>query len=384
MVGSPTAYGDVPGPSGISAHVPVGRDTVHDQQGVRKLVNDVLRRVLGLALLVVLIGGCTFAGGLGTPPPGDPTDPVATTLPTDDPTDATPTEPPATEAPTPTPDPTGIPGLDDDLLGTDGRLTVLLMGVDSRGKQITGRTDTLMLVTINPNNGRVAMASVPRDTVQVPIGPGRSFGSGFVRINALYLTLAQGASKKKGLQRMVKAMEYMSGIEIDRYAMIGFDGVRSLVNRIGGVDIKLAQPLVDRSMHVVMKGKRGLVLKKGKNHMTGPVALSFARTRHTDNDYMRARRQQQLIAAAIGKVIKNGPRKLPALLKAFKGNIITDFDIRDGATLLALAKTAKLNKFKSFVLGPTKWAEQGDSRYNTRLKIDVVRRMFQREFGPVR
>jgi LCP family protein required for cell wall assembly len=355
---------------------------VHDQQGVRKLVNDVLRRSLALALITVLVAGCTFAGGFGTPPPGSSTDP-SSTQPV--PTDAVPTDTPATPRPerTAKPTPTPIAGLDDSLLGSDGRLTVLLMGVDSRGKQITGRTDSLMLVTINPTTGRVAMASVPRDMVQVPIGPGRTFGSNFVRINALYLTLAQGVSKKKGLQRMVNAMEYMAGIEIDRYAMIGFDGVRSLVNRIGGVDIKLNRALVDRSMHVVMNGRRGLVLKKGKNHMSGPVALSFARTRHTDNDYMRARRQQQLITAAIQKVLKNGPRRLPALLKSLKGNVLTDFDVRDGLTLLALADKAKLKKVRSFVLGPSKWAGPGDGKYTTRLRIDVVRQMFRREFGPV-
>lgn len=339
-------------------------------------MNDVLRRSAGLALIVVLLAGCTFAGGFGTPDPNATTGPDAT---------AVATEAPATEAPpTATPAPTGIPGLDEGLLGKDGRLTILLLGVDSRGKAIQGRTDALMFVTINPKNGRVAMVSVPRDMVQVPIGPGRTFGSGFLRINALYPTLAQGVSKRKGLQRMVTAMEYMAGIEIDRYAMIGFHGVRTLVNRIGGVDVRLSRPLVDRSMHVVMNGRKGLVLKKGRNHMTGPVALSFARTRKTDNDYQRARRQQQLIAATIQKVVKNGPKRLPALLKAFKGNLITDFDLKDGPTLLALARKAKLKNFKSYVLGPSKWAGPGDARYTTKLRIDVVRRMFQKEFGPVR
>jgi LCP family protein required for cell wall assembly len=345
-------------------------------------VNEILRRSLALAMLVVLVAGCTFAGGFATPPPGGSIDPLTTPVATDGlPTDTPPTAPPPDPTPKPTPSP--IPGLDE-LLGSDGRLTILLMGVDSRGRAITGRTDTIMFVTINPKTGRVAMASVPRDMVQVPIGPGRNFGSNFVRINALYLDLARGVSKKKGLQRMVKAMEYMSGIEIDRYAMVGFEGVRNLVGSIGGVDIRLSKPLVDRSMHVVMNGRRGLVLKKGRNHMTGPVALSFARTRHTDNDYARARRQQQLIAAAVQKVLKNGPKRLPRLLRSFKGNLITDFDIKDGPTLLALARKAKLKNFKSFVLGPTKWAGEGDSRFTTRLKIDLVRAMFQREFGPVR
>jgi LCP family protein required for cell wall assembly len=338
-------------------------------------------------MLVVLVAGCTFAGGFGTPPPGGSVDPLATGI---APTDGAPTDAPPTVAPTPRPErtakptPTPIPGLDEGLLGSDGRLTILLMGVDSRGKTITGRTDSLMFVTINPRTGRVVMASLPRDMVQVPIAPGRNFGSGGYRINAIYLDLSQGVSRRKGLQKVVKAMEYMSGIEIDRYAMIGFDGVRSLVNRIGGVDVKLSRPLVDRSMHVIMNGKRGLVLRKGRNHLTGPVALSFARTRHTDNDYQRARRQQQLIIAAVQKVLKNGPRRLPALLRSFKGNLVTDFDLRDGVTLLALAEKAKLKGFKSYVLGPSKWAGPGDSLYATKLKIDVVRAMFRREFGPVR
>ena len=264
---------------------------MHDQQGVRKLVNQIVCRSAALAMLVVLVAGCTFAGGFGTPPPGGSQDPLATSAAA---TDAAATEatahgpPPRPRAHRAKPTPTRIAGPRRASAGTDGRLTILLLGVDSRGKQITGRTDSLMFVTIDPKNGRVAMASVPRDMVQVPIGPGRSFGSNFVRINALYLDLAQGVSKKKGLQKMVKAMEYMAGIEIDRYAMIGFEGVRHLVGKIGGVDIRLSRPLVDRSMHVVMNGKRGLVLKKGKNHLTGPVALSYARTRHTDNDYERA------------------------------------------------------------------------------------------------
>ncbi|MEZ4597069.1 MAG: LCP family protein [Chloroflexota bacterium] len=349
-------------------------------------MNDVLRRGMALALLIVLVTGCTFAGGFGSPPPGASLDPDATgAVPTDpSPTRQAPTEEPATPKPTAGPTPTPIPGLDEGLLGSDGRLTILLMGVDSRTKKITGRTDAILFVTMNPRTGRVAMASLPRDMVQVPIGrAGRSAATSCASTRSISRS-PRASARKKGLQRMVKAMEYMSGIEIDRYAMVGFDGVRHLVNRIGGVDVKLSRPLVDRSMHVVMNGRRGLVLKKGKNHLTGPVALSFARTRHTDNDYQRARRQQQLIAAAIQKVIKNGPKRLPALLKSFKGKLVTDFDVKDGLTLLALAETANLKKFKSFVLGPSKWAEAGDGIYTTRLKIDTVRRMFQKEFGPVR
>ncbi len=375
---------------------------------------DLHRPVFGLLLAATLVG-CTFAAPLDSPAPSGgaaataaaatpaaatgaaPTQPVATPSKTRRPA-PTPTirptrtpRPAATATATPrvTPRPTQqaeIPGLDG-LLGTDGRFTMLVMGVDSRSRQLTGRTDTIMFVTIDPTTGKVAMASLPRDMVFVPIAPGKTFGSGFTRINALFAYLTGfGGGRKATFARMVNAMEYMSGIEIDRYAMIGFSGVRTLVDTVGGVDIKLPRPLIDPSMHVQMKGRRGegLFLKAGKNHLPGNVALAFARTRHTDTDYERARRQQQLIAAAIGKVIKRGPAMLPGLLKAFDGRIKTDIDFADAPALLALAERAKLDSFKSTVLGPSKYAGVGDVQYSTKLKIDVVREFFQRQFGPVR
>jgi LCP family protein required for cell wall assembly len=374
--------------------------------GVPHLKIDLHRAVLG-AVLVSLLAGCTFAAPLGSPGPSGVAGPTValTAQPDDTPgPDATSTpdatrtprpnttpRPTATRTPkstkAPTPAPTkqaGIPGLDH-LLGSDGRFTMLLLGVDSRTRQINGRTDTIMFVTIDPNTGKVSMASLPRDMVLVPIANGKTFGSKYTRINALFAYLGGfGGGRKAQFKRMVAAMEYMSGIEIDRYAMIGFYGVRNLINNIGGVNVTLARPLIDNSMHVRMKGGTGLKLKAGANHLTGPVALAFARTRHTDSDYERARRQQQLIVAALKKVIKQGPAALPKLVAHFPGEVKTDIAFSDAPALLALASRAKLNTFKSTVLGPSKYAGPGDMQYATKLKIDVVRQFFQNQFGPVK
>jgi LCP family protein required for cell wall assembly len=348
---------------------------------------ELYRAALG-ALMVIMVAGCTFAGPVGSPGPSG----AAGTAQTGVITEPTPTvkprrtaSPKPTKAPTPAPTETAeIPGLDQ-LVGKDGRFTMLLLGVDSRSRQLNGRTDTIMFVTIDPNTGRVSMASLPRDMVFVPIGPGKTFGSGNTRINALFAYLTGfGGGRKATFKRMVNAMEYMSGIEIDRYAMIGFYGVRDLVNHINGVDVTLDQALIDPSMHVRMKGGEGLKLKKGKNHLSGAVALSFARTRHTDSDYERARRQQQLIVAALKKVVKRGPAALPDLVAKFDGLIKTDVDFKDAPALLALAQRAKLGSFKSTVLGPSKYAGPGDVLYATKLKIDVVRDLFRKQFGPVK
>jgi LCP family protein required for cell wall assembly len=359
------------------------------------ILNSHLHRAVLAAMMVPLLAACTFAAPLGTPPPSGGAAPtaVATALDRETPgPDATPTARPARTpkpvvTPQPTPQPTDETALPDisSLLGTDGRFTILLLGVDSRTRQLNGRTDTIMFVTINPKNGKVSMASLPRDMVFVPYAPGKTYGSGYTRINALFAYLAgYGGGRKATFKRMVQAMEYTSGIEIDRYAMIGFHGVRNLIDEIGGVDVTLARPLNDQHMHVVMKGQTGLVLKAGKNHLNGNVALAFARTRETDSDYERGRRQQALIIAAIKKVIKRGPEALPALLDKFSGLIKTDIDLADAPAFLALAERAKLGDFKSTILGPTKFAGPGDVQYATKLKIDVVRAFFQQQFGPVR
>jgi anionic cell wall polymer biosynthesis LytR-Cps2A-Psr (LCP) family protein len=118
--------------------------------------------------------------------------------------------------------------------------------------------------------------------------------------------------------------------------------------------------------------------------MPGPVALAYARTRHTDSDYERGRRQQQLIAAAIKKVVKRGPAALPDLVARFDGLLKTDVAMRDAPALLALAERARIGSFKSTILGPSKYAGEGDVQYSTKLKIDVVRDYFRRQFGPVK
>jgi LCP family protein required for cell wall assembly len=358
------------------------------------------RAVLGI-LMVSLLAGCTFAAPLGTPVPSGVAGPSPALTQQPDGTagtDATPApaatptpkprktpRPVATKAPTPVPtQQADLPNLDH-LLGKDGRFTMLLLGVDSRTRKLTGRTDTIMFVTIDPTTGKVSMASLPRDMVFVPIGPGKTYGSGFTRVNALFAYLGGfGGGRKAQFKRMVAAMEYMSGIEIDRYAMIGFYGVRNLINNIGGVDVTLARPLIDLTLHVRMKGREGLQLKAGKNHLKGTVALAFARTRHTDSDYERGRRQQQLIVAALKRVIRLGPAILPTLIAQFPGEIKTDIAFADAPALLALARRAKLNSFKSTILGPSKYAGPGDVQYATKLKIDVVRQFFQNQFGPVK
>jgi polyisoprenyl-teichoic acid--peptidoglycan teichoic acid transferase len=178
---------------------------------------------------------------------------------------------------------------------------------------------------------------------------------------------------------MQRAMAYAFDTEIDYYALIKFVGVERLIRAISGVDVRLLAPLVDMS---ILKPK-GLVLKRGKNHLNGRTALGFARTRHTDSDYARGARQQQLIVATVRKVLDRGLDSLPPLVRLASRNIETNMPFSAAPVLMELAGRARLQSYRSFVLQPDTYAHEGTVPFTTELDITVVRRMFDRFFGPV-
>jgi LCP family protein required for cell wall assembly len=290
-----------------------------------------------------------------------------------------PTGDPGTPGTTPTVPATPIPGLDQ-LTGSDGRFTMLVLGSDARAHLAGERTDTIMVVTVDPATAKVSMVSLPRDTENVPIGPGQVYGP---KVTGLFqdFRLSHGDNRSKQFRDMVKAVEYAFGIEIDRYALAHFTSVVDLIDAIGGIDVTLKRPFIDPTSHV---SKKGLRLKAGVNHLNGPLALAFSRSRHTTSDYDRARRQQLVISLAVQKVLSMGVDALPAFthLAFTNNNIETDLHVDDIPALYALAQQAKLLRFKSVVLGPSQYESGGGPpTYATFMNVGAVRALFSRIFG---
>jgi LCP family protein required for cell wall assembly len=282
-----------------------------------------------------------------------------------------------TPRPTPTPAPTPPPLRLEDLLGSDGRLTVLILGSDSRAGVLGTRTDVIIAATINPRSGRVAMVSLPRDTINVPIAPGDAYSG---RINGLYGELERQAGKpRRALKQLKQALAYAFGTEIDYYALVGFDGLTRLVNSIGGVDVTLDAPLIDPTMHL---GRKGLKLKAGKRHLDGRTALAFSRSRHSDSDYARSGRQHQVLTAAADKVRRRGADRLGALVDVARKKIITDLPFEAAPLLLELMARANLDKVKSVVLEPGRYARTSPG-YTITPRVLEIQRLFDRLFKPV-
>jgi polyisoprenyl-teichoic acid--peptidoglycan teichoic acid transferase len=315
------------------------------------------------AVLVLALSGCAgLAAGAADEPDANAGRQAAT----------------STRAQKPTPEPTKPPVELADVLGSDGRLTVLILGSDAREGVVGARTDTIIVATIDPTSGKVAMVSLPRDTVNVPIAPGQVYPG---RINSLFWDFERASGKTgEALRKTKQALAYAFGIEIDYYALLEFDGLVRLVNSIGGVKITLDEPFIDPSLRL---GGKGLRLKAGARVLDGKTALAYARSRHSDSDYERSKRQQQVIAAAGEKVRSRGMSALPSLVEVARKKIVTDIPLRAAPALFQLAMDAKLASPKSVVLAPSRWARQLPGTYTITPRVLEVQKMFDRVFKPI-
>ena len=262
------------------------------------------------------------------------------------------------------------------IVGRDGRFTILLLGSDARPSHPGIRTDTVIVASVDPVTGRAAAVSIPRDTVNFPLSAGRRYRG---KINALYQHLAR-TTKTPGTA-LRKIVGSALGIEIDAYAVVGFPGFRKLVNNVGGLDVFVARAFYDRT-YSISRNKRGFGLKRGWHHLEDLRALAFARTRHADSDYARARRQQQLIIAAVGKVRSRGLAGLATLLTASRGLIKTDLPLIYAPLVFAMVSRADLGRSHRTVFGPTSFATPVGG-YNNVLRLAACRAWIRRYFPPV-
>jgi LCP family protein required for cell wall assembly len=277
--------------------------------------------------------------------------------------------PSASPSPSPTPLPTVGPSPEpspspDAILGADGRFTILLLGSDYRPAHPGNRTDTIMIVSVDPISGAVAAASIPRDTVNFPLPDGGVFTG---RLNALYQSLIARLGRTAAGAEMKRTVGAALQLEIDSYAVVGFAGVRRLVDAVGGVDVRLAKAYYD-PFYWVTAHKQGVTFPAGTSHLNGERALIFARTRKGDNDFERARRQQLLVAGALAAVRERGLERLPALIAAGRNVVGTDLSLTSGPEIYAIVTKAHLADAAGVVFGPRKWAKAvGATTFSLRL-----------------
>lgn len=210
-------------------------------------------------------------------------------------------------------------------------LDILVLGLDARpseGNQ--ARADSLMLAGVHPAGLQVSLLSIPRDLqLDVP-------GYGLQPINTAHaLGEAEGAGG--GPVLTAAALETPLGVGVDRFVRLRFEDVVTLIDAAGGVWIDVERTLRDEAYPVTGTETAVIEFSPGMQWMDGERALQYARTRHADDDYARAGRQQQ-VAQAFARQLRN-PLVWPAVLSEL-GALETNLTLAD---LFGIAPVLLLN-----------------------------------------
>jgi LCP family protein required for cell wall assembly len=303
-----------------------------------------------------LTGGCIFIGedisaecDQPTPSPG----PTGTPDPSAE----------VTPSPTPEPSPIGtqVPSVSIPPWDGQERLNILLIGAD---EQDGGHnTDTLIVVSIDPVTKQVAMFSLPRDTVNVPIpaGPARNvWGRDYAnKINSFFVNnrnrgdLWPGNDRTRGYNALKAAMGELYQLDVRYFVEVNFDGFKKVVDAMGGVTINVQMPVVDDRFPGSTGRAQRLYIPSGIQHMDGEQALRYARSRNTSTDFDRGARQQRVLLSMREQVDpQNLIPRLPELIDALKSAVRTDIPLDQIDEMLGLASDVDTTNIRTYVFAP--------------------------------
>ena len=224
----------------------------------------------------------------------------------------------------------------------DKPFTVLVMGIDSTAstlkKNASGNGDALMLLTFNPKTLNATILSIPRDTY-VPIA---CFAN--QKENKITHAAWNGASC------MIKTIENFTGINIDYYVKVNFQGVVKLVNAMDGIEVDVPLDFCESNSKRATSNNKLICLKEGKQTLNGEQALALARHRKTllTGDLQRGVNQQLVIQGMLNKVksIKSAGQMLK-ILDMVSQNIDTNFTTNQILSFYDIAKNLVLTSSES-------------------------------------
>jgi LCP family protein required for cell wall assembly len=215
-------------------------------------------------------------------------------------------------------------------------MDLLVLGSDKRstGTETYGRSDTLMLVHVDPTNGFMSVLSLARDLrVEVP-------GQGFQKINAAY---AFG-----GAALAIETVQNLTGVDVDHYLEIDFTAFKDVTDSIGGVYVD-----VDRRYYYDGLDYENIKLAPGYQLLSGDAALDYVRFRHDRNiDFGRVERQQRFLRAVREQAMGwDLPFKLPGLVKTLFKNVSTEMSAIEVIKLAYWVANLRGSQIKQVAIG---------------------------------
>lgn len=232
----------------------------------------------------------------------------------------------------------------------DGRINVLLLGVGGASHPGGTLTDTIQVLSIDPNNNKIAALSIPRD-LYVKV---EDYGG--VKINQVYQIGAENEELYgSGADLMKDTVSEILDLPIHYYVKMDFDGFKKIINEVDGVDIDVPSAISDPYYPAEdMIGYDPFYIEAGAQHMNGSTALKYARSRETTSDFDRSARQQQILIALRDKVLNLGfltnPTKLVSMMNILGDHLRTDIQADEMKRMAELVKDVDTGSMATKVL----------------------------------
>ncbi|MBP6016570.1 MAG: LCP family protein [Candidatus Promineofilum sp.] len=239
----------------------------------------------------------------------------------------------------PTPIPSPVPPFE----LPDGTTNILLLGKDANADGSDGRTDTMIVVSVNGQTRTASMISLPRDL--------------YVYLPNRIMSRLNTAMTLGGVELLEQTILYNFGIPIHYYAQVDFEGFKRVVDLLGGVEMAVSCPLEDWRLispeldPTLEENWERYKLEAGMHQMDGDLALWYARSRLTTSDFDRGRRQQQLLQGMLDQSVDLGlVAKAPELWSAFNEVVDTNMDVGRILQLAAMASDVRENGIQHLYL----------------------------------
>ncbi|MFQ5942676.1 MAG: LCP family protein [Anaerolineales bacterium] len=230
------------------------------------------------------------------------------------------------------------------------RVTILLLGLDFRDWQNAvgaPRSDTMILLSVEPVTKKVSILSIPRDLwIDIP-------GFQHNRINTAYSSGEGNRLPGGGPGLAMKAVESLIGVPIQYYAVVDFGTFEVLIDEIGGIDV-----LVEERIKISPIGRTSLWLDAKAHHLDGAETLAYARTRRgSGGDFARAERQQQVALAILDRVvgfdmIGTLVAKAPILYQQLASGVRTNMSLEEVISLGWLGASIDKANIRQEVISP--------------------------------
>lgn len=190
-------------------------------------------------------------------------------------------------------------------------------------------TDSIVVASYNPTKHYISLVSIPRDLL-VPYGDWQQ-----VKINSILSRnyMINGGDIHWAIKALIRSVNDVSGLSIPYYLLLNFDEFIGIVDMLWGIDIYVPEHFIDREFPIDWSGETEIFeLFEGRNHLSGPNTLKYARSRHSTSDFSRSQRQQDIIQAILKRLTLGDNlsiSKIRELRRMYSHSIITNISFED-------------------------------------------------------